>query len=272
MNTSQKIQERYDNLFEIIFKELEEEIKNISIQVSSPLVFEIKSINGCAKPNDFNIKLYILRSSALLNLNRIIKELPQEERINFLKIINLKLEDLQGTKVKRFKLEYEQCQESEFTDINIYSDNIINTTDLKEILEKINRFESIWSNTIEEIKEEIEKIIIRIKREEEEQKIVDTGYADKGRPAISWEASDTDLIELITALHEGGFINNKTENLSRKDAFEFFGLVFNQPMKDAESKLSKAMALRKNPTPFLDSLIKVITHYQSEKLKLKSKR
>ena len=262
MNTSQKIHEKYDGFFEKIFKELEEEIKTLRIKVSNPLVFEIKSINGCVKPNDFSIKLLILRSSALLNLNRLLKEIPQEERINFLRIINLKLEDLKSFNVKKFKLEYEQRQGAEEIDLSIYPDNTINRIDLIDILDRINKYEKIWSNAIEEERAEIEKMILKVKAEAIS---IIPEYAEKPKPLISWEGTDTDLLELVTALVKSGKINNQTKNLKRSDAVTFFEKTFNLKIKNAESLLARATNRKNEQAPFLESLKQAFINYCRKK-------
>ena len=94
-----------------------------------------------------------------------------------------------------------------------------------------------------------------------------SGIGTKFKPDITWEYTATDLLELVTALYEAGAINNTKEDLTRKDVIKFFEFIFNYPIKDAESKLSKATAVRKDPTPFLDSLTKTFIHYSSEKTK-----
>ena len=270
MDTSQKIQE-YEGFFEKIFDELEKEINCLTIRLSNPFVFEIQSINGCKNITDFRVKLVILRGSTILTLNRILKEIAKEEKITFLRILIIKVEEMLSEKFKRVKLECKSKENNEFEDISLDSDHTIEISEMITIQDKINKYEKIWIETIKELKPEIESIIENIKQEEEDKNLIKSEKSDKLKTEICWEGNDTELIELVTALYEGGYINNKKENLSRKDAFIFFGNIFNQPMKDAESKLSKAIAIRKDPTPFLDNLIKAFIGYREEKFKLKQK-
>lgn len=83
---------------------------------------------------------------------------------------------------------------------------------------------------------------------------------------LIWKKYDIDLLELITALMESGSINNKTMNLTRKDAIRIFEAFFNISIKDAESKLSKATARKKESSPFLNVLVKTFKDYSEKKL------
>lgn len=71
---------------------------------------------------------------------------------------------------------------------------------------------------------------------------------------IMWEASDTDLLELITALVESGSVQNSTKSITRKEAIDFFSEIFGLEIKDAESKLSRATERKKDLSPFLTKL------------------
>ena len=101
----------------------------------------------------------------------------------------------------------------------------------------------------------------------EQEKIYFSGLnIQSNKPEIIWKKYDTDLLELITALMESGSINNKTMNLTRKDAIKIFESFFNISIKDAESKLSRATARKKDPSPFLNTLIKAFREYTEKKL------
>jgi hypothetical protein len=87
---------------------------------------------------------------------------------------------------------------------------------------------------------------------------------------LVWCKNDTDLLELITALIESKSIDNIEKNLSRKDAIEHFSSFFGRPIKDAESKLSRATERKINISPFLTSLKEAFDKYacnKEEKLK-----
>ncbi len=78
---------------------------------------------------------------------------------------------------------------------------------------------------------------------------------------IIWQKSDTDLLELITALIQSGSINNVSKDLTRKDTIRLFETFFNCTIKDAENKLSKATARKIDQTPFLNTLTKSFKEY-----------
>ena len=71
---------------------------------------------------------------------------------------------------------------------------------------------------------------------------------------LIWNKTDTDLLELVTALIESGSIQNPTKDLTRKEAIEIFSQIFNVDIKDAESKLSRATERKKDLSPFLSKL------------------
>lgn len=83
--------------------------------------------------------------------------------------------------------------------------------------------------------------------------------------SLVWKKSDTDLLELITALMEIKAINNIDHNLTRKDAIEIFSKVFGREIKDAESKLSRATERKKDISPFLSLLKESFDNYAIRK-------
>lgn len=82
----------------------------------------------------------------------------------------------------------------------------------------------------------------------------------------SWNASDTDLLEVVAALHKNNSIKQKdSKPLTRKELIDYFQQIFNMDIKDVEGKLSKATSRKKNMTPFLDSLKGAFESYAEEK-------
>lgn len=73
---------------------------------------------------------------------------------------------------------------------------------------------------------------------------------------LIWDkkVTDTDLIELVTALYVSKSISNKSGDLTRKDAIEIFCQMFNRNVKYVESKLSRAGNRKKDTSPFLSKL------------------
>lgn len=82
----------------------------------------------------------------------------------------------------------------------------------------------------------------------------------------NWKATDTDLLELITALHKNESIQrNDGKNLTRKELIEYFQQIFGLEIKDAEGKLTRATNRKINMTPFLDNLKVAFENYAEEK-------
>jgi hypothetical protein len=82
---------------------------------------------------------------------------------------------------------------------------------------------------------------------------------------LVWTRSDTDLLELVTALYEIRAINHSQHPLTRKEAIEFFSKFFDRDIKDAESKLSRATERKKDVSPFLKSLKESFDNYAIKK-------
>ena len=91
-----------------------------------------------------------------------------------------------------------------------------------------------------------------------------TPAPDASSPYV-WKASDTHLLELVTALYKSGSIGKKdTSNLTRKELIEFFARIFNMEIKNVECKLSIATN-RYDDTPCLDKLKRAFKEYIEEK-------
>lgn len=93
-----------------------------------------------------------------------------------------------------------------------------------------------------------------------------TDLSDPGKPALRWSKSDTDLIELITALFHSESIKRKdNKNLTRKELLEFFEEILDIEVKHSESKLSRTSDRKKSLTPYLDKLKNTFENYVEEK-------
>jgi hypothetical protein len=82
---------------------------------------------------------------------------------------------------------------------------------------------------------------------------------------IKWQKTDTDFLELVTALYESKAVNNESKNLSRKDAIKYFAEIFDIEIKDAESKLTRATDRKKDTSPFLTKLKEAFDSYCQKK-------
>jgi hypothetical protein len=83
--------------------------------------------------------------------------------------------------------------------------------------------------------------------------------------ALEWNKSDTDFLELVTALLETKSISNGIGNLSRKDAIKILSEMFNIEIKDPESKLTRATSRKKDVSPYLTSLKVAFDNYAIKK-------
>jgi len=81
-----------------------------------------------------------------------------------------------------------------------------------------------------------------------------------------WNASDTDLLELSTALLRTQAITRQDgKKMTHKEMREAFEKLFDHPIKDAKGKLATAVTRKKSVTPFLDSLVDAFETYSRER-------
>ncbi|OYU95644.1 MAG: hypothetical protein CFE21_10925 [Bacteroidetes bacterium B1(2017)] len=73
------------------------------------------------------------------------------------------------------------------------------------------------------------------------------------KPKLIWNRSDTDLIVLITALHESESISISNGNLTQSMAIKLWANMFNISIKDENIKLHKARN-KTNPGAYFDEL------------------
>jgi RteC protein. len=84
---------------------------------------------------------------------------------------------------------------------------------------------------------------------------------------LRWKASQTDLIELLTSLHEHNAIERRDgKELTRKELLNQFQSFFGFEIKDAESLLSRATERATEKAPFLVKLRKTFHNYCDRKL------
>ena len=103
---------------------------------------------------------------------------------------------------------------------------------------------------------------------EEEIKARKQGIVSEKKIHLSytWNASDTDLLELSTALLKSGTITRTDgTKMTQKGMTEVFEQLLGCEIKDAKGKLSKAVARKKSVTPFLDSLKTAFEDYSRER-------
>jgi len=80
------------------------------------------------------------------------------------------------------------------------------------------------------------------------------------------DASDTDLLEVITAWFQENIIKQRDgKEPTRKELVELFDKIFCLKIKDAIGMISTATSRKKNLTPFLDKLKNVFETYCLDK-------
>lgn len=88
-----------------------------------------------------------------------------------------------------------------------------------------------------------------------------------------WAMTDTDFLELFTALYQNECIKRKDgKNFTRKELTDYFQELFGLEIKDVEGKLTRATGRKMNMTPFLDRLKLAFEKYTEEKEKKQLKR
>jgi hypothetical protein len=85
----------------------------------------------------------------------------------------------------------------------------------------------------------------------------------KRSPKLFWTRTDTDLIELITALRNLNAIKSEDGNLTMKQFLEIFEVLLNRPIKGASVKLSKIKYRKGRPVVFLQELSESILNDRS---------
>jgi hypothetical protein len=80
-----------------------------------------------------------------------------------------------------------------------------------------------------------------------------------------WNATHTDLLELVTALFLDNAVKHKDGSvLKRKELMDYFQDLFGMDIKNVEVKLARATN-RNDKTPFLDRLTLAFENYAEEK-------
>ncbi len=133
-------------------------------------------------------------------------------------------------------------------------DSIIVNGDLQKYFEQREFINFIMSLFIEPQKSMVSNILNILNKKLMTIKDSKAEKNSSERTTIEWNKTDTDFLELVTALIESRSIKNIENNLSRKQAIKELSLFFNLEIKDAESKLSRATDRKKDASPFLTTL------------------
>jgi hypothetical protein len=91
--------------------------------------------------------------------------------------------------------------------------------------------------------------------------------------SLVWNRSDTDLLELITALYESKSIISKNGKFTKKQLQTIFERLFHHTIKDAGSKLTRARDRKTETAVFMEELKNAFSNYVSKKdIQLDSRR
>jgi len=89
----------------------------------------------------------------------------------------------------------------------------------------------------------------------------------------TWNANDTDLIELVAAMHASESIKRIDGNkLTQKELFDYFQDIFNIKLNNIHPALTKAGNRKTSITPFLNQLITAFENYVQKKEEKLTKR
>lgn len=112
---------------------------------------------------------------------------------------------------------------------------------------------------------------IRLLRETDETAVAHTALSEQQHP-FQWSGSDTEFLELFTALYHSGKIQKANgEECSRKEFLEYLQKLLGLMVKDPEGKLRRAGERDKN-TPFIDELGQRFRNYVAGKEEKKERR
>lgn len=86
------------------------------------------------------------------------------------------------------------------------------------------------------------------------------------RPLYTWNGTDTDLLELITALIRTNSITRRDgKKITQKELKEAFEALLGIEIKDAKVKLQNAVNRKKIKAPFLENLVTAFNDYTKER-------
>lgn len=199
-------------------------------------------VQDCYNEIDRNIRLRINKWEILDYLSVLALKLTQILK-NFVSIEN-EIRML-GGKIfvnRNLRFEYEQQNDwhlAKYVDFSLSQYWIIQIEALKQLVDTINSRITIIQNTDDYVKA-IES-------------------AESGK--LIWLKTDTDLLELIVALHESGSLQNISKNISQKESIRIVASLFNRDIKDIHKKLNAARNRKKEDSTFLSKLQASLDEY-----------
>ena len=90
-------------------------------------------------------------------------------------------------------------------------------------------------------------------------------YNDEAMERLIWNRTDTDLLELTTALYESKAILSSSGRFNKKQLLQTFEKLFHHQVKGAGSKLTRARDRKTETAVFMEELKTVFSDYVSRK-------
>lgn len=225
----------YDDLSEYINKQLEDDVKTEDKDI------EIVEIKEPSLDTRFDFKQLIAECK---------KQGSTSEKIL---LLNNRMFEL-----KQWQLQYDELEK--YLDINFG----VFKYRYKYSHKLYPNFEELCGLEIQRLEKhiEIEKMALTMQAIERNPVTIET----RGQmPMYKWNASNTDFLELFTALyHNKSIVCFSGELPTRKEVLEYFQQIFNIEIKDVEGKLNKAGNRNRN-TQFIDNLSQQFRNYVAEK-------
>jgi len=226
-------------------------------------------ISGIKKPlierfEDIVIEIYMMNSDNEKIL--IGKESKPEKLINEGKLTIKEGYEFEELKIKCDKLPTtidkidfirEQLVDFKHWKLNCESNNLV----------EIMHLDSSYINFEKHCEAELESLKNKLVIEKERNlALITADSSDAVIPNYTWNASDTDLLELSTALFKTETIRRKDgTKMTQKELKKAFERMFGHEIKDAKSKLATAVVRKKSMTPFLDTLKAAFEAYSMER-------
>ncbi|MFH0757261.1 MAG: RteC domain-containing protein [Bacteroidota bacterium] len=191
--------------------------------------------------------------------------------LDYLTLLKFELKDI------RNKFNLQKGRKIEMHDFPIYwntniHENIINNEEYSPyeglyVDYSLSRYWDIQIKYLDRVNKIIDTHIKNIKKSDDYvlEKEKESTYNN-----LLWTKSDTDILELVTALFEHGAIQNKTKDLTHKEAIKVFSDLFGIEVKDQYKKLNAARARKKEGPAFLERIQESLEAYyekQDEKSK-----
>jgi hypothetical protein len=211
-----------------------------------------------------NINLRIGKWDILSYLTYLESEL-KEIRNNF-EMPDVEIQSSKGVTVINHDDPFKTGRFDVYENFNVKVENIVENGGLPdfshfELLYRDQALSKYWDIQLEVIERLIRFIEPRKKVIETTDDYIKVISILSTQPSLLWTKSDTDLLELIIALHESGAIQNSTKDLNQKEAIQAFSDFFGKEIKDQYKKLNAARNRKKEDPGFISKMQKALDAY-----------